>query len=77
MLLKLHVKEKAEKYIVPTCSLPPQETGWVGAPTKPFPGEEATPEPCSVSGGSIVPALLKTHAGARAQRRYSAEPKDA
>ena len=59
---------------VPTCSLPPLETGWVRAPAKHSAVAEATPGSCSVSGGGPVPVLLKSHTGA--QRRRRADPKD-
>ena len=78
MLLQLHGKEEAgkkkNKTTVPTCSLPPLETGWVRAPAKHSAVAEATPGSCSVSGGGPVPVLLKSHAGA--QRRRRADPKD-
>lgn len=69
MLLQLHGKEEAgkkkkNKTTVPTCSLPPLETGWVRAPAKHSAVAEATPGSCSVSGGGPVPVLLKSHAGA-------------
>lgn len=77
MLLHLHGKEEAgekNNTTVPTCSLPPLETGWVRAPAKHSAVAEATPGSCSVSGGGPVPVLLQSHAGA--QRRRRADPKD-
>lgn len=74
--------EKKTKTTVPTCSLPPLETGWVRAPAKHSAVAEATPGSCSVSGGGPVPVLLKKPRGSPAaapcrsqrQRQSSSNP---
>lgn len=59
-------EKKKNKTTVPTCSLPPLETGWVRAPAKHSAVAEATPGSCSVSGGGPVPVLLKKPRGSPA-----------